>query len=117
MGNFNQLILLGRFKKIFSFAKNETVLLIDFNVSDNNHHCIPIYVTGCIIDKINEYCKPNDVICIKGSISTDKDNNIIVIGEKIRFLSSDKQLKKARINCGLFSLFLKSFLCHQSYQK
>lgn len=91
MGNFNQLIILGRFKEIVSSRKKEAIFLIDFTDATNKHHCIPIHIAGCIIDKIKEYCKTNDVIAIKGSISTDKDNNIIILGDKITFLSSAKQ--------------------------
>lgn len=92
MCNFNQLILLGKIQKIINSTKKEATFLIDFTDSNNNHHCIPIYVAGCIVDKMKEYCTLNDVIGIKGSISTDKNNNIIItIGDKITFLSSSKQ--------------------------
>lgn len=90
MGNFNQLVLLGRFKEIISSKKKEAIFSIDFTDADNVHHYVPIHIAGYIIDKVKEYCKTNDVIGIRGSITTDKDNNIIILGDKITFLSSAK---------------------------
>lgn len=91
MGNFNQLILLGRFQKFVSSTNKEAIFLIDFTDSNNEHHCVPIYITGIIVDKMKEYCKSNDVIGIRGSISTDANDNIIIIADKITFLASAKQ--------------------------
>lgn len=103
MYNFNKLFLLGKIQKIINSAKKEATFLIDFTDSNNNHHCIPIYVAEFIVDKTKEYCTLNDVITIKGSISTNKNNNIIN-EDKITFLSSSKQLKKLVFDYGLILL-------------
>lgn len=50
---------------------------------------VPVMVWDGIATNLNEYCHKGDLVGVKGRIEM-KDNQIIIIAEKITFLSSKK---------------------------
>lgn len=51
---------------------------------------IPCYISGNIATNTCEYCRKGDIVGIKGKLEM-KDNKLMVIAEKITFLSSNTQ--------------------------
>ncbi len=51
---------------------------------------ITCLVWGGIADNVTEYCKKGDLIGVKGRLE-QQDSNVVVVAEKITFLSSKKE--------------------------
>jgi hypothetical protein len=87
----NQLVLVGRIKKV---EDNTITLSIPRNYKNNEGiyetDLIPIILPESILEKSKEYCKIDDVVGVKGRLET-KEGNIIVIAEKMTFLSSNQR--------------------------
>lgn len=54
---------------------------------------IPVLVTESMMKHMKEYCNIGDIIGVKGSIK-NRDNGIIIVGEKLSFLSSKSEALK-----------------------
>ena len=84
----NQVMLVGRIAKITddgievsvprSFKNEEGIYETDI---------VPVTTTDSISKNVKEYCKVGDTIGVRGRIEM-KDNNIVIITEKLTFLSS-----------------------------
>lgn len=96
----NQVVLVGRLyekpeiqiinekKKIdFLLAVTRSFKNLD-GVYDTD--IIPIKAFGGVAEKMCEYCEKGDLIGVKGNLQI-KDEELIVIGEKITFLSKSKE--------------------------
>lgn len=95
----NQTMLVGRIIKI---SKEENVITIGVPRSIKNVDGVyetdyfDIKVFGCIIEKASDYCKKGDIIGVKARLQVlnkeDEEDKIEIIGEKITFLSSIKEV-------------------------
>lgn len=92
----NQFVNVGRIKEI-----NKNGIIIEITRSYKNSEgiyetdLIPIVLKYNILDNAKNYCKIGDLVGTKGHIET-KDNQIVLIAEKISFLaSSTKKDEKA----------------------
>lgn len=54
---------------------------------------IPMIVWEGITKQMKEYCKKGDLIGVRGRLET-RDDKVVVIGEKVTFLSSNKEALK-----------------------
>ena len=93
----NQLVLAGRIVNIPT-EKEEKGTKITISVSRNYKNIEGIYETDNIdimlyeqmVSNVLEYCKQGDLIGVRGRVET-KDNNLIIIADKITYLTSDKE--------------------------
>ena len=90
----NSVLLVG---KLASKIKDNTFILAvnrTFKNVDGEYEkdLIPIEVWEGIIKNVKEYCSEGDIMGVKGRLQM-KDNKIVVIAEKITFLSSKKDNK------------------------
>lgn len=86
----NHVVLVGKLKEI---AESRIVIISTRNYKNDNGEyetdIIPCEIKGTISQQVNECCKVNDVIGIKGRLETH-DNDIIIIADKVTFLNSTK---------------------------
>lgn len=91
----NSIMLVGRLTKDIegnivvlavprSFKNEEGIYETDF---------IPVEVFGGILEKAKEYIAKGDLVGIRGRVET-KDDKVVLIAEKMTFLSSNKQVLK-----------------------
>ena len=109
----NSLVLIGRIKSLekkdLKDDKEKTEVELKLIVQRQTKNIegvyindeIPVLLTDVIAEKTTEYLKPFDLVGIKGSLQTrhiessnSDESRIIVIAEKITFLSSKKDETK-----------------------
>lgn len=93
----NYVVIVGRIDDIIEVTKKQIDLVISVSYKTDNEPNIKrkarVNVYNTIAENVMKYCKPSDVISVKGFIDMDiKDNNIIV-AEQISFMSSTPQTK------------------------
>lgn len=96
----NQTIIVGRLvsNPTKEIEENETttkiILAVPRNFKNSNGEYetdfFPVTLYKGIGETTTEYCKKGDLIGIKGRLQT-KDNQIVIIAEKVTFLSSRKE--------------------------
>ena len=86
MGDLTTLMIIGRYKSIFK-SDDKYMLQIIIKNEDDCVMTIPIYVNEHFYDMIQDHCKENALMGIKGRISCDS-NGICIIVTKITVLSS-----------------------------
>lgn len=98
----NHVVLVGRIASDLKIneAENEgKVTNITLAVSRNYKNVNGEYETDFITCRLwngiaettTEYCKKGDVVGVKGRLQSNEDNSIVVVAEKVTFLSSKKQ--------------------------
>ena len=90
----NQLVLVGRIKEI---KEDKNIVLAVSRAYKNEEgiyetDLIPIVLSDKLFDNAKEFCQVNDVIGVKVRLET-KDNNIIIIAERLTLLSNRKSEK------------------------
>ena len=96
----NQFVGVGRLTsdlevKELENGRKETIMTLAINRSFKNMDgiyetdFIPCKLWNSIAENTCEYCKKGDIVGIKGRLQVD-DNKVIVIAEKVTFLSSRK---------------------------
>lgn len=96
----NQVICVGRIAKDIEIVENDNKkqYIVTLAVPRSYKNVDGIYETdfiSCILwNNVGEqtliYCKQGDLVGIKGRLQTE-DNKIIVVAEKVTFLSSKKE--------------------------
>lgn len=97
----NQVVLVGRINKISPIKTNPeglkfAILKLIVSRTEKNkegyydNDCIKIFINESMANSINEHCKKEDVIGIKGKIQVI-NNYTSIIAEKITFLSSREE--------------------------
>lgn len=92
----NNLVLVGRLKEIIKNDENEITIVLETTRSFKNLKgeydvdVITCSVNGNLSRPTLEYCKPGDVIGVKGRIQTI-NNEMKIVAEKITFLSNRKE--------------------------
>ena len=86
----NQVVLLGR---LIEYKEESIIIKVPRNYK-NNHgiydtDLIEIYLSESNYNELKKYNKIDDLIAIKGRVET-KDNQIIIIGDRITFLTTMK---------------------------
>lgn len=82
----NNVILTGRFK---GFNDDNQLLLKIENLE--NHQIVKIDITSDLKDKIVDFIKEEDIVGIKGYIELNSVNEIIIVANKITFLSNKQK--------------------------
>lgn len=96
----NQLVLVGRLAKDIKLNKEETIITLAVNRSYKNEEgvyetdFINILIRGSIAENTAEFCKTGDIIGIKGRVET-MNEQMVLVGEKITFLTSKKETQYA----------------------
>ena len=93
----NQIILVGRLTKEVEMkeeqGKNYAIITLaiprSFKNNEGNYDTdfIPVLLYKEVATNVKEYCHKGDILGIKGRISNE--NNLIVIGERVTFLTSN----------------------------
>lgn len=80
----NSLAIVGRLK-----YTTEDYMIINLN-SVNNEECeVKCTMSGELSNRVREYCSVNDIIGVKGHLSTDNGNDTLhIVAEKVTFLTS-----------------------------
>jgi single-strand DNA-binding protein len=96
----NQTVLVGRLVDTPTIEKNKEArgtkikLAIPRSYKNTEGDYDTDFITwlgwGGIADNVTEYCKKGDLIGVKGRLE-QQDNNVVVVAEKITFLSSKKE--------------------------
>ena len=82
----NNVILTGRFK---GFNDDNQLLLKIENLE--NHQIVKIDITSDLKDKIVDFIKEEGIVGIKGYIELNSVNEIIIVANKITFLSNKQK--------------------------
>lgn len=103
----NQVILVGRITNIIKvddkgFAKINIAIPRSYKNADGVYETdfVKVVLTGSMATNTAEYCVKGDLVGIKGRIenkpSTEKDKNtdMIIIAEKVTFLSTNRNKKE-----------------------
>lgn len=89
----NQFVIVGRITKHNQIDDKHSKLKIKVMKECKNEEglyeadIIPIELTGSIMTNVQQYCKKEDVVGVKGKITT-KNNMVVLKAEKVSFLSS-----------------------------
>ena len=89
----NQIVIVGRLYE--NLDGNELVIVVPRTAKNNDkklEDIIKCNVWGNLADNVKEYCKKGDLIGIKGRIENNNDE-IMIVAEKITFLSNSKEEK------------------------
>lgn len=96
----NQVVLVGRLTNNLVIEGNEEnkrgeiVLAVQRCFKDTNGEYrtdfIPCVLYNMVAQNTAEYCKKGDIVGVKGRLQVE-DNKVMVIAEKITFLSSKKE--------------------------
>lgn len=97
----NQIVLVGRLANEVKENEGEKYFSITLAVprsfeNENGEYetdMVPIILWEGIGENTKEYCHKGDVIGIKGRIEA-KDNKVVVVAERVTFLSSKKVEEK-----------------------
>ena len=84
MDYLNRCLLLGRYRSITIIDDNISCLVIVINDEDGDL-TIPIITSTDVAKKINNSCKEDSLVGIKGKIDAD-ENGLIIKADKISFL-------------------------------
>ncbi len=92
----NYVIIVGRIDEIIEVSKGQINLVINvsYKVDDKTitNRKARVNVSNTIAENVVKYCKPKDVVSVKGYIDMEKDNNII-LAEQVSFMSSTPPIK------------------------
>ena len=92
----NQVIVVGRIVKIESAEKTVVTIAVtrQFKNADGEYETdfLPIVLWGAVSETTLEYCKKGDIIGIRGRAQSE-DGKIVIIEDKVTFLSSKKDDK------------------------
>ena len=86
----NQVVLVGRIKEI-EYGKLIIAISRSYKNSDGEYvtDFVPVYLDGAVADRTQEYCSVGDVVGIKGRIQNGVTQDIVIIVEKLTFLTSN----------------------------
>lgn len=94
----NQVMLVGRIANDINEEDNIITVAITRSFKNENGEYetdfIDVEIRGTIAKTTTEYCKKGDIIGVKGSIRseiTDNEKKMILVAERITFLSSKKE--------------------------
>ena len=92
----NQVIIVGRIVKIESAEKTVVTIACTRPFKNTNGEYetdfLPIVLWGGVSETAVEYCKQGDIIGIRGRAQSE-DGKIVIIADKVTFLSSKKDDK------------------------
>lgn len=82
----NQVIIIGRVKQI---RENNLVIAIEGINKNDEPILVPCEIEDNIVTNTKQYCKPGDIVGIKGKLENKK--GLIIKVEKISFLTSKSE--------------------------
>ena len=88
---YNQAILVGRIINIEEKGNDTINVIVEVSKSDNDKDYIPATLKGGLASNTLTYCKKGNRIGIKGKLATNEDKQLIVVAEKVTFLSSQEE--------------------------
>lgn len=91
----NKIILCGRIVSDLDNIENNTITLAVPRQYKNEEgiyetDMIPVLLFGNIVEQTIKYCKKNDICGVNGRVEL-RDNKLVVICEKLSFLTSKKE--------------------------
>lgn len=91
----NKIILCGRIASDLDNIENNTIIVAVPRQYKNGEgiyetDMIPVMLFGNAIENTSKYCKKGDICGVNGRIEL-RDNKLVVICEKLSFLSSKKE--------------------------
>lgn len=90
----NQVVMVGKIKEMLDNGFIVSVdRIVKSETGEYDNDDITVELTGEVLNNTKEYCQETDVVGIKGRLK-NIDNNIIVVGEKISFLSTNNKDKQ-----------------------
>ncbi len=94
----NQVILLGHLIndiKVIEDSNKEKYAIINLVImpksDDANIDYVDCYAYGNVLDASN-YCHKGDLVGIKGVVKRKKDEEMVIVAEKITFLSKENNI-------------------------
>ena len=84
----NQVIIVGRIKQVY--ADCFEVLIPGANHSKDT--LVRVYCSDTIMDNVKAYVSIDSVVGVRGRLENDETQSLCVIGDKITFLSSAKEV-------------------------
>ena len=91
----NQFILVGKINNLPSIIGDDQyelrIELVQNYKNDDGHYVksyIDVILTAKMAHNLEQYCKVNDCVGVKGYIDTDEELGMILKGTKVTFLSS-----------------------------
>lgn len=85
----NNVVIVGR---ITRFKGNEVMITVNRNYKDEDGGYMSDLIYVCVgmnmAEQMEKYCKISDVIAVKGRL--ENRGNIVVVAEKVTFISSKK---------------------------
>ena len=90
----NQVIMVGRIVKIESEERTTVTIAVTrkFKNSDGEYETdfVPVMLFGAVSETTHEYCKNGDIIGVRGRVQIE-DGKIVLIADRVTFLSSKKE--------------------------
>lgn len=81
----NAVLLIGKYKYIDHSTDTLYLQVIRKDEEDLN---TPVKLSCKLLEHVIQYCKINDIMGVKGHLRNTEDGHLIVVAEKITFLSS-----------------------------
>lgn len=93
----NQYVIIGRMLSIYDLNDNTgnsimTISVIKLNSDEeDSYNNIKFLLKNNLSTNAKAYFKEKDLVGIRGYIDTDEDENIVLVADKITFLSQRKE--------------------------
>lgn len=81
----NTVLLIGRYKYIDHSTDTLHLQVLRKDEEDLN---VPVKLSCKLLEHVIQYCKIDDIMGVKGHLRNTEDGRLIVIAEKLTFLSS-----------------------------
>lgn len=81
----NTVLLIGNYKYI---DHSTNTLYLQVPRKDEEDLNAPVKLSCKLLENVIQYCKINDIMGVKGHLRNTEDGRLIVIAEKLTFLSS-----------------------------
>lgn len=88
----NMFTIVGRIVSITSYG---ITIRVTVQEGEKKFHeaIIPVHISSSMKDNCTEYLKEGDICGVKGHFDATKTGKPIIFGERITFLSSNKEVK------------------------
>ena len=91
----NQIVLVGRIKEIEDIYITVAISRAYKNANgEYDVDLVKINMSNNIAKNVKDYCEKGSLVGVKGKVETNDEGNIIIIAEKISFLSSRKSTEQ-----------------------
>lgn len=88
---YNEVVLVGRIIDIEEKGNDTINVIVEVSKSADDRDYIPATLKGNLASNTLAYCKKGNCIGIKGKLATNEDKQLIMVAEKVTFLSSQEE--------------------------